>query len=61
MKVADSGGKVETYPPKFLNHKMPPSMVSDVFFRLAHTCLCAVTITKVFDTSVKRSVDCHLH
>ena len=30
-------------------------------FWLAHTCLCAVTITKVFDTSVKRSVDYHLN
>ena len=28
---------------------------------LAHTCLCAVTITKVFDTSVKRSVEYHLN
>ena len=31
------------------------------FFWLAHTCLCAVTITKVFDTSVKRSVEYHLN
>ena len=30
-------------------------------FGLAHTCLCAVTITKVFDTSVKRSVEYHLN
>ena len=30
------------------------------FLRLAHTCLCAVTITKVLDTSEKRSVDTYL-
>ena len=29
-----------------------------ILFRLAHTCLCAVTMTNVFKTSVKRSQAC---
>ena len=40
-------------------HRMT-SFLQSAHFWLAHTCLCAVTITKVFDTSVKRSVDTYL-